>query len=41
MNQKEAIRLLDILHSPIYSAYEKQMAYERLCELMILLLPED
>lgn len=41
MNQREAIRLLDILRSPVYSEYEKQVAYERLCELMTVLLPED
>lgn len=40
MNRQEAIRLLDVLHSSTTTDEQKQSAYERLCELFIVLLPE-
>ncbi len=41
MIQSQAISLLDILLNPVCSDEEKKTAYNRLHELMILLLPEE
>lgn len=41
MNRPQAIQLLNILLNPMSSDDEKQSAYTRLHELMILLLPEE
>lgn len=41
MNQSQAIHLLDLLLNPVVSDVEKLTAYNRLHELIILLLPEE
>jgi len=40
MNKEEAIRLLKVLINPESSEAYKQFAYNRLYELLMLLLPE-